>query len=78
MSGNFVVKLASAMYGTVAFDIVPASSTSAAITAAEQDTGASWAQEAAVGFQPDPNVGELLSDNTPDPITNALPSNPGE
>lgn len=76
MAKNYAVKLTNPTYGTVVFDTVQASSTSAAKSAAKADTGFSWAQEA--GMSADPNVSELLSDNQPDPVTNALPSNPGE
>lgn len=75
MAKNYVVKLTDPIYGVVVFDTVQASSASAAKSAARGDTGFSWAQESPLTA--DPNVSELLSDNKPDPITNALPANPG-
>lgn len=76
--GNYVVKLTSPIYGTVVFDTLAADDTADAKSDAKTDSGFSWAQESQHGFLADPNVGKLLSDNKPDPVTNALPANPGE
>lgn len=72
---NFAVKLASHSYGIVAFDVVQASSGSAALTAAQNEADAEWY----VGSVDDLNAiraSELLSDTPPDRY-GRVPANPG-
>lgn len=69
---NFAVKLNSRTFGIVAFDVISASSSAAALTAAASDQGNSFSQENLTATR----ASELLSDTQPD-LYGRIASNPG-